>query len=271
MALSFFLAYLLLPLLKDMIVKAGFVRPNYNGKEVPLGVGLLFLFVPLFVFVLTLLFIEDETLRLLTVVYLFVTAIMALLGLIDDVFGSRETTGFKGHFKHLWHGRLTTGALKAIGGLVVAVFASLATAPWDEVVLNSLLIALAANTLNLLDLRPGRAGKGFLVGAALLCGAGWGHPVLILLATVTGTLLAYLPSDLKAEAMMGDTGSNVLGVSLGLVAVWILSVPTKIALVVALVAIHFLAEKYSFTRIIEGNRVLHFFDRLGRKEEFSKK
>lgn len=271
-ALGFATALILLPMLREMAVNAGFVRLNYKGRAVPLGVGLLFFLAPMLVFTVTYLVVDAARFRSELLVFLLVTGGMALLGFIDDVFGSRAASGLKGHFGRLLHGELTTGALKALGGLVIAFLASVSIAPVREVLVNTLLIALAANTLNLFDLRPGRAGKIYLVLAVILAAVGWGDYRLFFLATVTGCLLAYLPVDLRAGSMMGDAGSNVLGVTLGLTAVWLMDLPSRIIIVAALLGLHLLTERYSLTKIIENNRLLRFLDRLGRgREEFEER
>lgn len=265
-------ALILLPLLMEMIARAGFVRPNYSGRNIPAAVGLLFFLVPLFVLSVTYLVADLEAQRTHLLVFLFVAGAMAILGLADDVFGSRRASGLKGHFMELLRGRLTTGALKALGGLTVAFLAALTTAELRHIILNTLIIALAANMLNLLDLRPGRAVKGFLPAAGLLFAAAWADPRLIFVAVLTGAVFVYAPADLKARAMMGDSGSNVLGAALGLTAVWVLALPAKVGVLVFLVGMHLLAERYSFTEIIARNRILEFFDRLGRnREEFTGK
>ncbi len=270
--LGLFTALLFLPLLMEMITRAGFVRPNYCGRSIPAAVGLLFFLVPLFVLSITYLVADLVQYRTDLLVFLFVAGAMAILGLVDDVFGSRRATGLKGHFRQLLRGELTTGALKALGGLTVAFLASLITADLNHIILNTLIIALSANMLNLLDLRPGRAAKGYLLAVVLLFGAAWADPRLIFVAVVTGAVLAYAPVDLRAKAMMGDSGSNVLGAVLGLTAVWVLALPAKIGILVFLAGLHLFAERYSLTDIIARNRVLEFFDRLGRnREEFTEK
>jgi UDP-N-acetylmuramyl pentapeptide phosphotransferase/UDP-N-acetylglucosamine-1-phosphate transferase len=99
--------------------------------------------------------------------YLGVMAAMWVLGAVDDIWGTREVGGFKGHFKKLlFERKLTTGALKALGGGAVALAAGWLIHPHDllQAALAAMVIALATNTLNLLDLRPGRAVAVFFLG-----------------------------------------------------------------------------------------------------------
>jgi len=214
--LAYGLAALLLPPLCKLITRAGFVRPNYRGNAVPQGVGVIFFIVPLCLSLGAFALFPSLLPGPQLTAFLVLIGAMGFLGLLDDVFGSRRVSGLKGHFTALLRGQLTTGALKALGGLAAAFFVSLLTAPANEVLLNTLVIALAANAVNLLDLRPGRAGKLYLLGALPLFAAGWSQPALIFpLAMVTGTVLAYLPRDLRARVMMGDAGANVLGAKIG--------------------------------------------------------
>ena len=275
MAISFAAARLMLPQIMGMLTEAGFVKPNYRKEEIPLGVGMVFFFSA--VIVLTGAAVVGWPNRS---VYAFLFAVggMCFFGLIDDVFGTRHATGLKGHFKKLLlEKELTTGALKALAGGVIAILVSLQTGDgtgfdrWIFLLLNSLIIAFSTNAVNLLDLRPGRAAKGFLLTgvfitvAGYFCNPGLSREYTAYLAVIAGSLLAYLPADLKARAMMGDTGSNVLGAAVGFTAVFTLSIPFKAGFLLFLLGFHLLTEKYSLTKIIEENKVLTYIDMIGRK------
>lgn len=80
-------------------------------------------------------------------------------------------------------------------------------------------------------------------------------------------LLVYFPEDLKANVMMGDTGSNVLGMSLGISSILIFDLYGKLIILALLILLHIFAEKYSLTALIEKNKVLNYLDMLGRKGE----
>lgn len=256
-------ARLMLPGVMAMIAGAGFLRTNYRGEEIPSGLGVVFFLSGLAVISAFSLILPGQS---MTGSGIFLAALSGFtcLGLIDDLWGSGGCRGLAGHAKILIRGRLTTGSLKALAGLALAVFLS-AGGDRALVPLNALVIALSVNVVNLLDLRPGRAGKCFLLLAALILAAFPGRAGVVFLAAAAGSLVAYLPMDLKARAMMGDTGSNVLGAVLGLTAVWTFDLKLKVIYLVVLVLVHLLAEKYSITRIISGNRLLDYLDRLGRE------
>lgn len=267
-AIALGITYVLMPLIIGMIKKAGYLRSNFRQEQIPVATGLVFWTSVL----LTGIIGYKLTFQTTGVVIYFVITAMTLLGLMDDLMGSREASGLKGHFiKLLKEKELTTGAFKALGGGLVAFVASVYFFSGDipGVIVSTLIIALSTNAVNLLDLRPGRAAKGFLLGTLILFTAGFfagtlNHPVILFLAMMTGSLLAYLPWDLKGRVMMGDAGSNPLGITLGLAAVIIFTPLEKYLYLGFLILLHLYTEKYSLTKTIENNKVLKFLDMLGR-------
>ncbi len=266
---SFLITLPILSMMKGMFTEAGFVRSNFRKEKIPSGMGLVFFLSALMVIATgRALHLTDRN----AYTFLFAAGSMTLFGLVDDVFGTRHASGLKGHLKELTSGSLTTGALKALVGGFIALLVSLEVREgaglyrWVFLLTNTLIIALSTNMINLLDLRPGRAGKGFLVTSGFLIVAGAGQPQLLYLAAVAGSLVAFLPHDLKAGAMMGDTGSNMLGMTLGYTAVFVLAIPVKIAFLLILIGLHLLTEKYSLTELIAKNKLLNYLDMIGRKQ-----
>ncbi|MHB9126218.1 MAG: hypothetical protein ACYC4F_09760, partial [Armatimonadota bacterium] len=229
----------------------GLLRPNFRGKLIPAGYGfmLVLVAVPLYAWS------GSWT-------YLAAVAGFGLLGLIDDLYGTREAGGFGGHLGLLRRGRVSTGLVKAAGGGLLALALGLYLAEfraWPGV-LNGMVIALSANLLNLLDLRPGRAASLFWAGlVAVSAGSAQTFWRLVPVAVPAVWLTAL---DRSARVMMGDAGSNVLGAVLGLAVVERLSPGGRAAVFLALVAVHLFSERYSISRLIEGNRVLRTVDGL---------
>ena len=189
---------------------------------------------------------------------------MFFAGIIDDTIGNRDVSGLKGHFKSLFKGTLTTGGFKALfGGFVGLIISVSISKDIIDIVVNTLVIALSTNLMNLFDLRPGRAIKVYLVIMITIFFTLSGY-IQILPLLILPNVLAYFNFDLKAKAMMGDTGSNVLGISIGILMVLGYTLKVRIVWLVFLVLIHLLTEKFSLTKIIEKNKVLNFIDRLGR-------
>jgi hypothetical protein len=180
----------------------------------------------------------------------------AAFGAYDDLAGSGDRRGFRGHLGALRHGEVTTGAVKLGGiGATGIVSAALAGGSPADVVLNAGLIAGGANLLNLFDLRPGRALK-----VAVASGAPWA----ISTAAPLGAALALLPEDLGERAMLGDAGANALGAMLGASAAG-LPRPARIALLAGIAGLTAASEKVSFTKVIERTPALRWLDMLGRR------
>ena len=202
-------------------------------------------------------------------------------GLFDDWAGSHQTKGFKGHLTALGHGRLTTGGLKFLGIGFLSLFLAISLY-YDglgsilRVVLVTCVVALNANLMNLFDLRPGRAGKMYLLGllAAVFCiiigglinVLGWLNLLALLLAAL-GPLLAVWRFDLGEKGMLGDAGANSMGVFLGFIFATTLPVWALAIVAVGLAAINLLSERVSFTKIIANNKVLTALDELGRSKD----
>lgn len=251
---------------RRLLVNGGAVRPNYRGQAIPAGAGMLFFFAVLPPVLAGVVLCPGRLPLEKTVAFLFLLALTTLVGVIDDAWGSRAVSGLRGHFGRLLRGELTTGALKALAIAAGSLILFLPGATPGEALLNAAVVALTVNAMNLFDLRPGRAGKVFLLAAAILTWAAWGKEELLFLWLVCGALLAFLPGDLAARAMMGDAGSNSLGAVLGLTVVWGCDVAVRAGVLGGFILLHLLTERYSLTEIIARNRVLNFLDRLGRRD-----
>jgi UDP-GlcNAc:undecaprenyl-phosphate/decaprenyl-phosphate GlcNAc-1-phosphate transferase len=99
-------------------------------------------------------------------------------GVLDDLKGSGNRRGLRGHLGALAHGEVTTGAIKLAGLAATGLIVSgnqLRTRPSDQpavdLVINAGLVAGGANLLNLFDLRPGRAIKVATLSAGLIAAA----------------------------------------------------------------------------------------------------
>ena len=189
----------------------------------------------------------------------------AAFGAYDDLAGSGERRGFRGHLGALRRGVVTTGTVK-LGGIGVTgmLSAALAGGSPADLVINTGLVAGGANLLNLFDLRPGRAIKVAVASGALIaaggCVSGGGTGVAAPLAAA----LALVGEDLGERAMLGDCGANALGAMLGAAAAS-LPRPARIALLAGITGLTAASEKVSFTKVIERTPALHRLDMLGRR------
>ncbi len=261
-AAGFFIEAIILYFLLDMLKQVGAVGKNYEQVDIPLGAGISFPVAVMLVFIIcAVLSYYDSSYHL----FLLGIVTISFLGFIDDMLGQRDTRGFKGHFGALLQRRLTTGGLKALGGGFVAFFLALFnSAGWGELFLHTLILAFFTNMLNLLDLRPGRAVKGYLFFLVVIILLARGEVDWLLIAPLSGAVIYYFAVDLRARAMMGDAGSNVLGLILGYISIVSLSTVIKAGVLVFLIAVHIYTEKYSLTETIERIPFLRTLDRLGR-------
>ncbi len=125
--------------------------------------------------------------------------------------------------------------------------------------------------MNLFDLRPGRATKVYLVllvPALLALWFGLLDPAPSVLAVmallVLGPVFATWRFDLGERAMLGDAGANAMGALVGYLFAVSLPLPWLAVVAVVLFALNLASEKVSFSRVIEGNRILAAVDRAGR-------
>ena len=169
---------------------------------------------------------------------------VAALGLVDDLWSGPER-GFRAHLQ----AGGTTGVLKLVG---IPAYALLRTRSLS----GAVLVGLAANVLNQLDTKPGRALKAFLIGSALL----GGRPRRTVAVAV---LLA--PYDLGEMAMLGDSGSNALGAVLGFSSVERFSRRQRWSAIAALAGLTLLGERRSLGALIERTPVFRELDALGRQ------
>ncbi len=273
--LALAIAMALAPVMLRALRAGGHVRSNYRGRELPCPLGVMIVAAALLGLVpLTLI----ERLAHTQIFYpeLITVAVytlgVAFLGLIDDTLGSpREgivsPRGWRGHGAAALRGELSTGTLKAFGSLGLALlamdFRGLTVGRW---LLATAVLVLATNALNLLDLRPGRALKVFvLIGAGLTIGARELRP-LWTLGLFLGPALVAGVYDLREEAMLGDTGSNLLGALAGLWMVLVLSQTGQLIALAVLIVVTVYGELRSISELVARMPLLTKLDSLGRPE-----
>lgn len=247
-------------------------RPNYRGRYIPVAVGLV---VPIALFL-----VEAGRAvagaagvgktpaiggaRLLT---LAAVTGFCLLGAIDDVAGSGDYRGFRGHLAALAAGHFTTGLFKLLGGAAVAlvVASPLAGDSLGRLLADASLIALCANLGNLLDRGPGRTTKAGLAAFVVLAVFASARATLSGVAVVMGAAAALLSDDLRERLMLGDAGANALGAALGLGVVMATGAGTRTTVLIVVAVLNAVGEVVSFTKVIEALPPLRALDQLGRR------
>jgi UDP-GlcNAc:undecaprenyl-phosphate/decaprenyl-phosphate GlcNAc-1-phosphate transferase len=197
---------------------------------------------------------------------------IAFLGFLDDALGRGEVAaaprGWRGHLTALREGSLSTGAIKAVGALALAAYvvSGRGLESWRYIADVALLI-LATNLFNLLDLRPGRAEKGLALLGAGLCLGAWTWAPLELLGIFAGPVAVGAWLTLGERAMLGDTGSNLIGAIAG---VWLLTVlggDGRLVALVVVAALTIYGELRSISATIDSVPPLRWLDSLGRHEQ----
>jgi UDP-GlcNAc:undecaprenyl-phosphate GlcNAc-1-phosphate transferase len=278
LVLSLALAALITPTLLARLERAGVVRENYRGVVLPAASGTLIVLAAVLALgplaALEELGDLDTLAPELGAAFTFVVGV-AVLGLLDDLLGGRRPAGaagdldaprgLRGHARAAASGNFSTGLLKAAGTLALALYVLSNEGRSASAYLVGVgVLVLSTNLFNLLDLRPGRAGKVFVAFGAILTLGSWNTYALRALGLFIGPALVLLPYDLRERAMLGDTGSNVLGAVAGF---WLIVAlgPKGEAIALGVLALFTLyGEFWSISALVERNAFLRRLDSLGR-------
>ncbi|MFB6362601.1 hypothetical protein ACFCP7_00890 [Paenibacillus elgii] len=276
----------LLPGTIRFLQEHGLSETNYQGRLVPTAGGVLLWLLLLLWYLYGVCVLPSswtETDR-----WMLAVSMVGFAGLLDDVLGEREVKGLRNHWK-AWieQRRITTGFIKAGTTLVAGMLILL---PEAETLLSGtgttfvadtrmlwflpfklLLILLATNAVNMLDVRPGRALKGFFVLLLLLVWlaswkesgteAGWNVWRLLVPLTIGAGIFAGM--DLRGKAMLGDTGANMLGFALGVGFSLLTSVSVQAAALTLLAGLHAITWRRSLSVIIQRHALLRWLDQAG--------
>jgi UDP-N-acetylmuramyl pentapeptide phosphotransferase/UDP-N-acetylglucosamine-1-phosphate transferase len=268
-------AAILAPLLLRALSDGDHTRSNYRHRALPFPFGVLALAAALLALIpLTLLQRLASTQVFhpeLLPIAVYALGVLAL-GLLDDTLdgdacadGRARQRGWRGHGAAALRGELSTGTLKAAGSLGLALLAmsylGLSNGRW---LLAAGVLVLATNVFNLLDLRPGRATKAFvLLGAGLAIGSADLRPLWAVGLFAAPALVAGV-YDLRERAMLGDAGANLLGALAGLWLVLTLSGTGQLVALALLAAITLYGELRSISALIERTPLLRQLDSWGR-------
>ena len=192
------------------------------------------------------------------------TYLLMLVGAADDR-STNPARGLAAHLKSLLGGQVTTGVLKLVAGVGIAsVIAILLGGRPIRVVASALVIALSINVVNALDVRPGRAITWWMLTWA---GLAWFVPSTFFLAgsAYVGAGLVVMDDDRGERGMLGDAGSNPLGLVLGTSMAATLPDWGLFVALTVLVALQVVAETVTISRLIEAAPPLRWLDSLGRR------
>ncbi|WP_100373419.1 hypothetical protein [Bacillus sp. FJAT-45037] len=235
---------------------------NYENKRIPFSLGIFILFgYATFCGV-----VESEvySFAFSNEALLFVGGIW-VLGFIDDRYGSKETKGLRGHlFSVLKKKSPTTGFIKLIGtiGLALLFVFSLDIQSLAEGIRYFSLLVWMPHVMNLFDTRPLRVWK---VTVAIFIPLLLSFPAPAFFLLIYGLAIVYLWYVLEGhrQAMLGDNGATAVGAVVAIMMIQF--TPPQIQWVALFIAggIIFVAEKVSFSAIINEFRILRWIDRIG--------
>ncbi|SDC37502.1 Glycosyl transferase family 4 [Paenibacillus sp. UNCCL117] len=254
---------------------------NYRGEQVPTAGGLLLWLLLAGGFAAGRMTLPAADLAR-TADFAAAASLVAGAGLLDDLIGQRDIKGIGGHLRE-WRRTsiLTTGICKllAAAGGAFLVLLPQADRHMDSLLLvplQALLIMLSANSVNLLDLRPGRAGKAALLvmtaTAVWYAAAGGAGPQANALwlsglwPVMIGAGILLVP-DLRRRLMLGDTGANLLGFAAGVAITQTAAIAAQAVICGLLLLLHLYTARRSLTVFIARHRLLHWLDEMGRPRE----
>ncbi len=259
------------PWLADML-RTGLARENYVGRAVAFPAGAPILACSLIALAPLAVLDDRADLDLLDpqlrqwIVYVIG---VAMLGLLDDALGRGHVAdtarGWRGHARAVARGRFSTGAIKAVGALALAAYAVSGRGQQGiDYVADLALLLLATNLFNLLDLRPGRAEKAFALLLAGLCIGAWTAEPLELLGVFIGPVVIAATFTLRERAMLGDSGSNLVGALAGISMLVVLDDTGRWVALAVVGALTVYGEFRSISAMIERLPPLRWLDSLGR-------
>ncbi len=192
LAFSFAVALAVVPAGREALIASGLERPNFRGRLLAFPMGAVVVasaLVALAVLAPLDALVDEDLLEPDLERWITYVIGVAFLGLFDDMLGRGaapdSARGWRGHARAVASGRLSTGAIKALGSLALAAFvlSRRGEEGWQYIADIALLL-LATNLMNLFDTGPGRTEKMFALLATGLCIGAWTTYPLELLGPV---------------------------------------------------------------------------------------
>jgi UDP-GlcNAc:undecaprenyl-phosphate/decaprenyl-phosphate GlcNAc-1-phosphate transferase len=249
--------------------EAGWTRANWRGEELPFPAGVIAVVAG--ILAMGLLVAAEHVLDLgiadsNAADQLVLVAGVAFLGLLDDLFEG-VPRGWRGHFGAALRGGFSTGVLKAVGTLALALVGLDRMLHGEQLVSGVIVVVLATNFFNLLDLRPGRSAKAFVLVVGLLLLFERDPGPLWLIGPFVGPFIVLGLYDLRERCMLGDTGSNVMGAIAGLALVHWLGPRDEWIAAGVLLALTIFGEFRSISSTVDRLPPLRVLDSLGRRSD----
>jgi UDP-GlcNAc:undecaprenyl-phosphate GlcNAc-1-phosphate transferase len=254
----------------DFFIRKKWLTLNYKGESIIQSFGLnIFIHYVVYLicifivsYFVNLLYKEAYSIASLLV---FLLLGLSLVGWIDDHYGTKDIKGLRGHLAAFFYGkRVTSGLVKAVAGSFISAFVCYSlSASFLECLFYTMVMILSIHVFNLLDVRPGRTIKSFwLLLFVLLPLLSFQHIIVSVLPIVVSTIFLF-HYDRRRLAMLGDTGSNVLGGVFGLYVILCPVFEIQLFFFSAFLLLSALSERYSFTAYINKTPWLSKLDNWG--------
>ena len=247
---------------------------NYKGKTLYNSAGIFFainiLVLCIFLICYNTLFLNNAN-NSIVIAIIIGTLGSSFTGYIDD--NSKDLPkGIKNHVYSLLKGNITAGSIKAFIGIITSfIICFILDYKGLNFLINMLIISFMQNFINLLDLRPGRSIKAFIIILLIDIPFIIQNPALLAInAGITISLLFYIKYELSEVCMMGDTGSNLLGIMLGISTSMTGNIYYRIITLSFLFISLVYAEKKSISDLINKKFILRYLDDLGRQDIYDK-
>jgi UDP-GlcNAc:undecaprenyl-phosphate GlcNAc-1-phosphate transferase len=254
----------------DFFIRKNWLTVNYKGDSIiqSFGLNIFIHYVVYLICVFVALYLVDlyhteaySSASLLV----FLLLGLSLVGWIDDHYGTKDIKGLGGHLAALFYEkRVTSGLVKAIAGSFISAFVCyFLSGSVLEWLFYTMVMILSIHVFNLLDVRPGRTIKSFwLLLFVLLPLLSLQHIVMSVLPIVVSTVFLF-HYDRRRLAMLGDTGSNVLGGVFGLYIILCSVFEIQVFFFGVFLLLSVLSERYSFTTYINKSPWLSKLDNWG--------
>ncbi|GAE36628.1 hypothetical protein [Halalkalibacter akibai] len=233
---------------------------NFEGRYVPYSLGVIIIYSYSFMYA----FVPGVNRSLALPAFLFILTIW-LLGFIDDVYGKTYPKGLKGHVSYFFkHKVVTTGLLKAGGTIIAALmYLWINEYPFSlAFIVAFLLLTGFPHVVNLFDTRPLRVWKLTVCLTIVVLVLNPLPSFLFVLMVVTVFYIWYVLEGYR-KAMLGDNGATVIGAILAVVVVNQLSMLAQYLMLIFVLTLILVAERYSFSTIIERSNLLKAIDGIG--------
>jgi UDP-GlcNAc:undecaprenyl-phosphate GlcNAc-1-phosphate transferase len=245
------------------------VSINFRGESIVQSFGLnlflhYFLFLCFFHFFCFLVY-DTSLVSFESFVLILLIFSLTIIGWVDDHYGTEQIKGLKGHFQaFIFHFQITSGLIKACMGTVIALAVSypLQTSLVHWLFLSAVLV-FSIHFFNLLDVRPGRSVKGFWLFLFFIVSVFTIDQLMMYVIPVLLSTYVLFRYDRSRMAMLGDTGSNVLGGIFGFYLLYLSQIQQQIIFLSVFLLLSLISERHSFTAYINKTPWLSKLDNWG--------